>query len=292
MAIRVSIPQVNKWDVGGGVQKILAVINRYATFHEVLVLDLKGCAFLSAEATALLAAVFLDRQKRGLSTEIDLSVVPVDVQRHLERMGFFRQCGVRGGHTAPGSSLPLLVTEILDKQRILRYIDEEVMSRHQMPAMTAPLKKEIRRAFFEVIGNVFYHSGSPIGSIVCGQIYPNANEIQVTFLDKGVGVAAKVRACVDGIEEDGRAIEWALQRGTSTLATGIQSRGMGLYLLRDFIRANKGQFRIYANGAYVEETPWTLTRGSMEPPFRGTLVDLRIKIRPDVSYGFAEDFES
>jgi anti-sigma regulatory factor (Ser/Thr protein kinase) len=208
----------------------------------------------------------------------------------LRKIGLLRLCDPEAGESPSGSSLPLLIVTSLDKPRILGYIDDELMSREEMPTMTKSLQKEIRRAFFEVIGNVFYHSGSAIGAIVCGQVYPKANEIQVTFLDRGIGLAAKVRSCVDGIEGDGIAIEWALQRGTSTLATGTQSRGLGLYLLRQFVRANEGEFRIYANGAHLEQKPQGVYSGSLSPQLRGTLVDLRIKVRPDVEYGFPDDF--
>lgn len=291
MPIRVSIPQVNKWDVAGGVQSILAATHRYAASPDTLILDLSQSLFLSAEATALLASIFLDRQERRFPTRIEMAAAHAYVRRYLRQIGFLSLCDLEPKSVPPGSSLPLFVTRTLDKERVLRYIDEELMGRHEMPTMRERLRKDIRGAIFEVIGNVFYHSGSAIGAIVCGQIYPKANEIQVTFLDRGIGVAAKVRSCVDGIEGDGKALEWALQRGNSTLASGTLSRGLGLYLLREFIRANEGKFMIYANGAYFEETSRITNRGSIDPPLRGTLVDMRIKIRRDVEYGFAEEFE-
>jgi len=289
MPIRISIPRVNMWDVGGGVQKILAATSKYTNSRESLVFDLTDCSFLSAEATALLASIIVGRQKKGLETQLHLADVPRGVLRTLSRMGLLELCEASARFVPRGSSLPLLITEHLDRERILQYIDNEVMSRPQMPTMTERLQRSIRQAFFEVIGNVFYHSTSPVGALVCGQIYPKAKEIQVTFLDRGIGVAAKICSCNDGIRNEAEAIEWALQRGTSTLSTGAQSRGLGLYLLRDFIRANEGQFRIYANGAYLEETPGTRNCGYMEPPLKGTLIDLRINIRPDVSYGFMEE---
>lgn len=292
MTKKVLIPQVNIWDVGGGVQKIIEATYRNTDSEEPLILDFSFCSFLSAEATALLASIFLDRQKSGFQTQIDPFSVQAEVRRYLNRVGFFSICGLEEGYTYPASSLPLFTTEALEKDQVLRYIDREIMGRHEMPTMTEPLSKEIRRAFFEVIGNVFHHSESPVGAIVCGQIYPNANKIQITFLDRGVGLAAKVRSCVSSIRDDGEAIQWALKRGTSTLASRTQSRGLGLYLLREFIRANEGEFRIYANGAFLEETQGNANPGLMDPPLRGTLVDLRINIRPDVRYGFQEDFEN
>ncbi|MBI3015515.1 MAG: sensor histidine kinase [Candidatus Tectomicrobia bacterium] len=292
MPIRVGIPQVNKWDVEGGVRGILKATDRYANSQDPLVLDLARCSFLSAEATALLASIFLVRRKMEASTQIDSTTVQWPVWRHLQRMWFFSLSGIEEKGIAPGSSLPLFHTEALEKDRILRYIDEEILGRPAMPSMTPSLRKEIRRAFFEVIGNVFHHSGSLIGAVVCGQIYPNDNEIQITFLDRGVGVACKVRSWLDSIEDDKKAIDWALKRGTSTLATGTQSRGLGLYLLREFIKANEGQFRVYANGAFLEEASGRRTYRTLNPPLGGTLVDLRINIRPDVEYGFQQDFEN
>lgn len=292
MPIVVSIPRVNIWDIEEGVQKILTATRRSVTYPERLVLDFAGCSFLSAEAAALIASIFLERTRRGHDTHLDIGGADLDVRRYLQQIGLLKLCGVEAKGGSAGSSLPLRLMNRLDKEQVLSYVDQEIMDRDEMPAMTVPLKKEIRRAFFEVIGNIFYHSGSPVGAIVCGQIYPKINEVQIIFLDRGVGVARKVRSCVEAIGDDVKAIEWALQQGTSTLSTGTLSRGLGLYLLREFVRVNGGQFRMYANSAFFEEGPAIHGRRSMALPLQGTLIDLRIKIRQDVEYGFIEDFQS
>ena len=108
------------------------------------------------------------------------------------------------------------------------------------------------------------------------------------FYDAGIGVARCVRSVQTELPTDSSAIEWALEKGTSTLLSADEPRGLGLYLLREFIRANGGEFHIYANHGVVAEKGGKRERGKLRHPLFGTLIDMRIKIRSDVKYSFTQ----
>lgn len=237
----------------------------------------------------MLAGLTLHRGTRGLTTIIAQDTLRNDVSRNLWRIGFLE---LLGHHKclAPGNSLPLHRQDEHDVERLVAYLAREVMSRSAMPSMSPALSKEIRRSFVEIFGNVFYHSESPIGGLVCGQVYPRRQEIEVSFFDSGVGLCAKVRSVMQGIADDPTAIRWALERGNSTLSISEgDPRGLGLFWLREFLKVNGGDIQISANQGHYRERGSAYSHSSLLAPLRGTLIDLRIKVRAGVSYKFANE---
>ncbi len=273
------------------IHQLVASLYPYWTVSGVA-LDFSGCSFLAAEAVAVLAGFTWFRGSRGLQTQLLVDSMSAGVRKNLWKMGFLE---LFGGHPCsyPDNSLPLYRQDLrYDGPDIMKYIKREVMSRPEMPMMSKGLSKEIRRSFVEIFGNVFYHSRSAIGGLVCGQVYPNRKEIQLTFFDAGVGIGAKVRAHVKGIPDDPAAIRWALERGTSTLAISEgHPRGLGLYLLRQFLKLNGGELRVYANGGCYRECRDQNRAVVFDPPLNGTLMDLRIRVEKGVSYRLSDEAE-
>ena len=79
------------------------------------------------------------------------------------------------------------------------------------------------------------------------------------------------------------AIQWAVERGNSTWR-GDEPPGLGLYLLREFIKVNGGVFRIYANNGCYSEVNGSRSGYLLRTGLPGTLIDLRLQVRDDVTY--------
>ena len=257
-----------------------------------VVFSLRRCHFVSAEAIAILAGMKLLRDQGGLRTEIDTNTLDPKVKKVLNKSKLLKLFG-HPPYPWTDTSLPIYVQRSWSKKDILNYIDQEILRRHEMPEMSKILQKEIRRAFFELFGNVFYHSQSPIGGLVCGQVYPKAKvkQIQIVFYDAGVGVAKRVREAVPSVRSDNEAIEWALESGTSTLSNHSEPRGLGLYVLRRFLDINGGEFRIYANQGVVEEIAGCRRCTRLRYGLKGTLIEVRIKVTGDVKYILSSEKE-
>lgn len=281
--MRIVIPQINIWAKRRGVSAVLEVLAPVFSKQKRVVFDFSLCHFISAEAVAILAITKLLRDQEHLHTEIDPATLDPPVKRFLGKSRFLY---LFGHDPIPwtDNSLPILVQIKLSKQEILEYIDKEILQRYEMPEMSELLQKQIRRAFFELFGNVFYHSQSPVGGVLCGQVYPNSKKIQIVVSDAGMGIARRVRCAVSEIESDPDAIQWALKRGTSTLSNQNESRGLGLFLLRQFLRVNEGELSIYANNGFVEEISGHRTCGELKCELKGTLIDIRIRVRNDIKY--------
>ena len=270
-----------------GVKSILEVLTQVFDRHEPVTLNFSNCHFISAEGIALIAGMKLLRDSKGFLTEIDVNSIEHRVKLLLSRSQLLGLFGCEPYPLRVGNTLPIYTQSELCKDGILYYIDNEVLRRTQMPEMSEDLLKEVRRAFFEVFGNIFCHSQSPIGGLVCGQVYPNSKEIQIVFYDIGVGIAGRIREVQRSINSDTEAIEWALRRGTSTLSNSGESRGLGLSLLRQFLFVNGGILNIYANKGAVAEIKSKRICSILPRNLRGTLIDMRIMIRNDVKYVFS-----
>lgn len=247
-------------------------------------LDFSSCSFLSAEAVAILAGLFFFRKTTNGRIVLAGDTITGRLRDNLWKMGFLELFG-SDRCSAPANSLPIYRQSRHDHGAIVRCIEQVIMGRPEMPTMSIGLAKEIRRSFVELFDNIFNHSGSPIGGLVCGQVYPHRKLLQVTFYDAGVGLSRNVRNTILGIADDPTAISWALQPGNSTLsAPGSEPRGLGLYWIREFLKVNGGELQVYANSGYYRERGATHDSRQTQTELLGTLVDLRIRIQPGALY--------
>lgn len=280
--LRVLIPRIDKWAKCEGVSSMIEALESALHSEESVTFDFSQCHFISAEAVAILAGMKLLRDEMTLETKIDTDTLEPLVKRVLGKSRFL---SLFGHDVLPwtDNSLPIFRQTKLSVSDTLNYINTEIL-RPEMPEMSSGLQKQIKLAFFELFGNVFHHSESAIGGVACGQVYPKDREIQIVLHDTGIGIARRVRSAVTGTNSDADAIQWALQRGTSTLSNHEESRGLGLFLLRQFLALNGGEFRIYANQGFVEEISGSRNCGDLDYKLKGTLIDMRVRVRKDIKY--------
>jgi hypothetical protein len=262
---------------------LLAALGSVWTFPAPLVLDFTGCRFITAAGVAVLATLKLTRETRGLVTEIDWQTAIYDVRRQLGRWQLTQLFGTEN-HPWTDNAIPLFHQANLEQRSLVRYIDGCTVPGQNMPRMSTQLMKEVRRSFCEVFTNLFQHADSPIGGLAIGQLYPIKKEVEICICDGGVGLAHRIQAAGYGGTSPDDAIQWALGRGNSTLRTPNHPRGLGLYLLREFVKKNGGRLRIYANNGCLSEIGERSDGHVLPADFPGTLFELRLKIRDDVTY--------
>lgn len=122
----------------------------------------------------------------------------------------------------------------------------------------------------EIYLNAFEHADSKVGIISCGQFYPDLKELKLTIIDFGVGIPYNVREYKKGFAiSDAIAIKWALQRGASTKHG--EGRGLGLDLLKEFIKLNSGSLEILSHTGYVLIDKEGESFTNRETHFEGTI---------------------
>lgn len=146
---------------------------------------------------------------------------------------------------------------------------------------------------WEIYNNAFEHSGSEIGVFSCGQHFPHQNELILSVVDFGQGIPAKVR---NFLSRDPRAekltaagcLNWAFQRGTTTKPREKGPGGLGLDLLKEFIRLNHGKLELYSNEGYgVIDSAGEHFR-NLSVSFEGTVFHITLRC-DETLYRFADE---
>lgn len=111
----------------------------------------------------------------------------------------------------------------------------------------APVKmsQELSDIFISKAGEMYNNALEHSGGVVLGAKYfrNQKNTYCFSCYDTGVGIPANVLNVNDSIESQEEAFRWAMVDGNSTVKSGIP-RGIGLGLLKSFVRANDGVIRI------------------------------------------------
>lgn len=149
--------------------------------------------------------------------------------------------------------------------------------------------KEVKASFTfsmnELMLNVFYHSESAIGSLVCAQAYPRQNIIRACLMDFGIGI----RKSLEKNSEWKRTIDSDLDAVSLSLFDRVSSieaseRGLGLHLVEKFLMENGGELiilsgRAFLKRSYRENKLHEEEKKIMEHPFKGTGIEMVVNTK-------------
>lgn len=190
-------------------------------------------------------------------------------KHYLERMGLFEilqldsQIPVQP-HESAGRFIP--ITQIRDSQELHKFITEMIPLLHSEPEQVEPIKYVIS----ELVRNVFEHSESRDGAIVCAQYYQKSNIIRIGVVDCGIGIKKSINVSYSA-EDDITAIRLALTPGitgkTQRVGGTETNAGAGLFFIKSIAKVNRDFFMIYSgNGMYkLLKTPTKSIKLSMNP---------------------------
>lgn len=291
MSCCIRVPTLNLYDGPAGIEAFLAAVTQAWSVSECVDLDCSQCGFISAEGVAVLASLRLYRDRCGLPTRMRWETVRPAIAKQMGRWGLTGLFGM-SGHPWTDSAIPILHQPALDKAKVVDYISRWTRVGQNMPIMTEALAKEVRRSLCELFVNIFQHSDSAFGGIALGQYYPKQREVQICVCDGGVGIVHRIQSAGFARSTATAAIDWALESGNTTRPLQGCPGGLGLYLLREFVKANGGTFRIYANAGFFQERAGLRSASDLKTGFPGTLIELRLNLSDTVVYGFRSELRS
>jgi len=284
---RIIIPGLRDLDAPGRVETVLLATCEAWSVPDRVLLDFTPCRAMTPAGASVIALLKLYRNSNQMKTEIDWSTMLPAVRLQLARWRILNL--FQGGYLMDaGRSVPLLVQPSIAPTALVNFLQRWVMPRFNM---SAALQKEIRKAFCEVLNNIFQHAESPVGGIVIGRLYPLATprpRLHLCVADRGVGLVRRVQGASRGLENSMAAIQWALKPGNST-RRGPDPPGLGLYLLQEFVTVNEGSLFISANDTWYHQVAGAVASGHLASEFPGTLIELRLYVRDDVSYDISYD---
>lgn len=212
-------------------------------------LDFSDCRFLMQNGVAVLGGLARLVEYRGGRIDFLWDTLQPDVRRSVGRNGFMQYFGMPGLRST-GTAVPFRQDSCLAEDDLIDYLYERWIGTGRVNLSEA-LKSAIVSRTCEIYVNAFDHGHSPVGVFTSGQHYPRKKLLKLTVVDFGVGIPQNVRnhlalqgapARVSGAS----AMQWAFQSGNTTKTEGI-ARGLGLKLLRDFVRINQGLLQIYSH---------------------------------------------
>jgi anti-sigma regulatory factor (Ser/Thr protein kinase) len=112
--------------------------------------------------------------------------------------------------------------------------------------------KAVRYIMYEVVRNVFEHSGYKNGAIVCAQYFQKSNSFRIGIVDAGVGIRNSIGESYS-TKSDIEAIGLALRpgiTGTTVRKGGTESNaGAGLFFTKSIAYINRSFFMMYSGNA-------------------------------------------
>lgn len=144
------------------------------------------------------------------------------------------------------------------------------------------------KCFSEIFGNAELHGESDT-VVTCGQYYPKKNKMIFTIVDVGKTIKENVMEFFDGnVPSDYQnCISWAVQLNNSTKKA--QTGGIGLGLLYELYKHNKGKFQIISDDEFWEYMNNKVSTKKLSCKFPGTIVNLEIAQNDDFTYIFNDN---
>ncbi|MDA3556170.1 hypothetical protein MKL42_01375 [Acinetobacter sp. AOR15_HL] len=185
-------------------------------------------------------------------------------------------------------------TSVLDVNALTEYLEYDWLSNDKLK-LSNKLKGQIISKIMEIFMNAYGHGvkgqeHKKLGVYSCSEYDKSERKLHLSVLDFGIGIVKNVMKH-SNITDKIKAMEWALTLGNSTNTDSKDpiARGLGLALLVEFVKINKGQLQIFSNDvmAYVnKDGSFTITTNKF--PISGTLVSITINC-DDRFYAFASE---
>jgi hypothetical protein len=252
-------------------------------------LDFSRCGFFEANMSAPLYAV-IARMRNELN-DVSVHNVPSEIERILKKNHFLTVFNMTSLADNNQTTLPFKIFKLHAGDQFYDYL-ESYMNGRGIPRMSEALTKRFRQSLVEIFLNASIHSDSSSGIFVCGQFFPQKHRLDFTIADAGIGIRENVRRYT-GIKKMSScaAINWALTEGNTT-NIGKQPGGLGLKLIKEFIRMNEGKLQIVSRFGYYEFSTRRDFVEKMDYDFPGTSVNIEINTQDTSSYCLKSELSS
>lgn len=252
-------------------------------FLEDIILDFSRTGWFDANLSAVLGAILYNLKEDF--NDVYFENMHSGTENILKRNLFLSYYGESSLADGYNTTIKYHRFRSNEEKLFSNYLDEEL---HSKLPDTIPdkLKKKIIESIFEIFNNAVIHSNCD-NIFACGQYYHNKNLLKFTIVDIGETIQKKVNDFTDDDLSSVEAIEWSLQSGNTTRQGNIPG-GIGLKLIREFMRNNKGKIQIISSDGFWQEYNGRERKHLFTCKFDGTIVNLEFNTDDDCSYMFQE----
>lgn len=239
-------------------------------------LDFTHCVFLRQSAVAFLGGLIRLIESRGGKSHIAQETLEPQVKANLMKNNFLSTLLGEREFGAQGNTIPFREDHEWENTKMVDYLKYKWLGRGWLH-ISDNLRDAIIGKVAEIYLNSFEHSNSSIGVFSCGQYYPKLNKLYLTVVDFGAGIPANVRNYFGRQSiKSSKALEWSFKSGTTTSPEGF-GRGLGLDLLKSFVKKNKGCLEVYSLDGFVRINREIEVYQDWNSFFQGTLINIELQ---------------
>lgn len=246
--------------------------SNHAKHGNAIILDFSRCNRLDPFGLVILAGIYRTLRARRLPCTIAIETMSDHVYTRFIESG----CAYHLIQQ-PKSHRALFRHDLVENHdAIIRYLKEDWLTSADI-TMSELLRNEFISRLWEIYANAFEHGDSQYGVYTCGE-RADDDTLLLTVADFGGGIPANAatnlgRSYVSGEE----ALSWAFTRGTTTVKNQRYPRGLGLDLIKDFVRLNDGSVEIFSHHGHGIVTSTDERFRSLLPWISATVVQMRIR---------------
>lgn len=238
-------------------------------------LHLEG--WFGANMSAVLGGIL---DKVSVTNSIAISSRKSEILSILKKNSFLANYGHRVMPDTNDTTIKYLKLKPVESRYFNSYIMTELLSRDALPEMTAALRKKIAESIYEIFVNAQIHSSTDY-IYTCGQFFPRKHKIEFTIVDTGIGFKNAINNRFNDALTSVQAIKWAIKdKNTTKIDT---PGGIGLSILAEFIKLNRGRFQIISDNGFYEYGASEQAR-FLDAPFPGTIVNMEFRTDDTQSY--------
>lgn len=265
-------------------------------FHKInnsdansLVIDIYPSAFIAANQFAALGCIIDSFAKSGKRIDLGHNISAKHLNL-IKRNGFGELFSLA---SIPDINNTVISYKNFDVEHINEYdtyLTLELFSRSDLPKMSHSVTDYIRGYLLEIFQNVIDHTSST-KVYTCGQFFPKTSLLYFSIVDTGETIPYNVNRYHQkhSLSLPVNTLKWALEEGNTTLDDDVP-RGIGLYLIKEFVNLNQGYFYIVSGNETYEINPKYGERYKcMEYIFPGTIVTIAFNLDDNASYSMADE---
>lgn len=175
-------------------------------------------------------------------------------------------------------------TVAFNSDEVAEHLEDDWLSADKLK-LSSKLKNAILSRILEIFTNAYGHGVSlqtdhSLGVFSCGQYDSKSKKLSISVLDFGVGIIENVKKQIN-IQDSQEALKWALTKGNSTKTDSKDKdmpRGLGFDLLKEFVKINGGELRIYSNDVKaVSDATGEMIITQNKEYLSGTLISITIQ---------------
>lgn len=259
--------------------------------RKLFVLNLERVTWFEANLCAVLGAITkINKEKYGAKFSIE-NIKSSYLENTLRKNGFLKAIqgeSLKKFHT---SAVPYRAFDMKNEDEVENYIFNFVLLKSAVPEMSKAAKKKIYRSIFELYQNSVLHSGAD-QVFVCGQFYHNKKRMALTMVEIGKTFEENVKSCYSQYEKysSSECIHWAVQSGNTTKPE-TETGGLGLDLIREFLKMNGGKLQIRSGAGYWMEKKGFANFENCELSFSGSIVNIEFNLRDNNKYFTKEELD-